>query len=284
MSSRLWKPWERSPWSEKSFPHCLFLEGEDMTQQTDGKLEPTLSPQSTRTSGNQGHNCWEGLFSLLPPTTTLQTFTPTFTRSFSAELELLLRGRKVLKRKIKKNPIRGRSASNKFKSPNDLPLQTSGAWQHLDDLLREQVERCVLIWKPALKSGGSSQSTKPSFLTLLPSAFLFVSLSFSGKADSGDLDLEVNAVLRLTDSNISPEFCLCLSYNSQTDNVSFLLSCLVWPSPCFKRSKSGLKTGKRNKAQYRRWRHWKVGAATLLLQTSDLWHGNTEDQAPVLSV
>lgn len=68
--------------------------------------------------------------------------------SFSAELELLLRGRKVLKIKKKKNsksPLRSRSAFNKFKSPNNLPLQISGVWQHLGDLLREQEKRCVPI-------------------------------------------------------------------------------------------------------------------------------------------
>lgn len=216
MSSRLWKPRERSQSSEKSFPHCVFLDGEDMSQQTDGKTW-------ANSQSSESKNLWKARTQLLrrsfltiyPPPQPYRHSLPLLQDSFSAELELLLRGRKVLRRKIRKNPIRSRSASNKFKSPNDLPLQTSGAWQHLDDLLREQAERCVLIWKPALKSGGSSQSKKPSFFPLFSFASFFVSLSFSGEADSGDLDLDVNALLKLMESNISPEFCLCLSCNTQ---------------------------------------------------------------------
>lgn len=153
----MWKLWERSPCSEKSFPHCLFLDGENMIQQADGKT--WANSQSL-----QCKNLWNSRTQLLrrsfltisPPPHPYRHSLPISHDSFSAEFELLLRGRKVLKRKIKKNPIRSKSALKKIiKSPNDLPLQTSGAWQHLDDLLREQAERCVPIWKPALKSRGS---------------------------------------------------------------------------------------------------------------------------------
>lgn len=103
------------------------------------KLNSVLNSRSARTFGNQGHEGKEGLSSLFR--SPLQTLTTTFTSSFSAELGLLLRESKALKlkkKKTNKNPIRSRSASNKFISPYNLPLQTSGAWQCLDDLLREQ--------------------------------------------------------------------------------------------------------------------------------------------------
>ena len=40
-----------------------------------------------------------------------------------------------------------------------------------------------------------------TFLPSLPSACLFASLSFLGKADGDDLELDVNALLKLMDSN-----------------------------------------------------------------------------------
>lgn len=106
--------------------------------------------------------------SFLPP---YRHSLPLLQDSFSAELGLLLRGRKVLKVKKEKNnksPIRNGSASNEFKSPNNSLLQTSGVWQHLDDLPREQEKRCVPIWKSVLNSEGSLKITNPSFLPSLP--------------------------------------------------------------------------------------------------------------------
>jgi len=64
---------------DQSFPHCLFLAGEDTSQQTEN-LNQLLSPQGARTSGNQGCNCREGLSLLF--SSPLQTFTPTFTEWF----------------------------------------------------------------------------------------------------------------------------------------------------------------------------------------------------------
>lgn len=249
------------------------------------KIEPPLSPQSARTSGIQEHKCWEGIFLLVsPPLHTYRHSLPLLQDNFSAELKLLLRGRKILNKK--KNPIRSRSASN------NLNLRMICRFKHLVlgniwMACWENKQRDMFLFEnpPWNQEAANSQSTKPSFFLpcLLP-ACLSVSLFFSGKTDIGDLDLGVNALLELMGSNISPEFCLCLSCNTRPDNVSFLLSSLAWPSPCFKHSKSGLETGKRSKVSTKgedTERQWKAGAAALLLQIPDLWHGNTEDQAPV---
>lgn len=147
------------------------------------KIEPPLSPQSARTSGIQEHKCWEGIFLLVsPPLHTYRHSLPLLQDNFSAELKLLLRGRKILNKK--KKPYQKQISIKQFKSPNDLPLQTSGAWQHLDGLLREQAERYVLIWKPSLKSGGSQLPKHKTFLfPPLPSACLLVCLSLFLRKD-----------------------------------------------------------------------------------------------------
>lgn len=90
----------------------------------------------------------EKIFSHLfpPPLHMYRHSLPLLQDNFSAELKLLLRGRKILnKKKKQEKPYQKQISIKQFKSPNDLPLQTSGAWQHLDDLLREQAERYVLI-------------------------------------------------------------------------------------------------------------------------------------------
>lgn len=159
---------------DRSFPHCLFLAGEDVSQQTDRNQLSVLRVQEPLEIKDTTAEVFPCCF---PPP--YRHSLPLLQDGFSAKLELLLRGRKVFKIKKKKNnksPIRSRLASNKFKSPNNLPLQTSGAWQRLDDLLRQQEEMCsYLKISPELRRQPQKHKIfLPSFLAFC----LLVCLSF----------------------------------------------------------------------------------------------------------